>query len=43
MSARNGEINPKSIFALGIENTNQTELEDNYIISKVHELLELDF
>ena len=28
---------------LGIENTNQAELEDNYIISKVHELLELDF
>lgn len=43
MKARAGEINSKSMFALGLENTKQKELEDDYIISKVNEMLEINF
>lgn len=40
---KEGKINSKTIFALGLENTKQSELSDEYIIEKVNEMLEIRF
>lgn len=40
---KEGEINSKTVFALGLENTKQSELSDEYIIDKVNEMLEIEF
>lgn len=42
-AARHGEINSKSLFALGLKNTKQKELDSEYIIQKVKEVINLKF